>query len=263
MSSDQQPLSPELAAAIGNLHHPDTATRVEAARQLAASGDSRAVEPLIQAIRSVTTDADQGVWAAQEALAAFGAIGLTATLAHSYDADDFIRSLFVNTLGGFEDERALARLLEVADDPGFLVRVRAAEAMARMGNGAFFDYLLAGFLDTHRSPRGRVTMGLALYHLHDPRAVEPLLAALRDRQSWVRSCAAFVLSAFQDPRSIEPLIRALKDRSFKVRCAAASALGRFPDARARHALQQAQSDRHIAVQRIVAEVLNKRPEGNA
>jgi hypothetical protein len=56
-------------------------------------------------------------------------------------------------------------------------------------------------------------------------AVEPLIAALKDENSDVRQAAAKALGKIGDPRAVEPLIAALKDKD--VRKAAAEALGRL------------------------------------
>jgi HEAT repeat protein len=62
----------------------------------------------------------------------------------------------------------------------------------------------------------------ALGEIKDPRAVEPLIAALKDKG--VCAAAAYALGEIKDPRAVEPLIAALKDESFSVRRAAAEAL---------------------------------------
>jgi HEAT repeat protein len=64
----------------------------------------------------------------------------------------------------------------------------------------------------------------ALGDTGDPRAVEPLAAALKDENSYVRATAATALGAINDPRVIDPLIGALKDESHGVRKNAALSL---------------------------------------
>ena len=65
----------------------------------------------------------------------------------------------------------------------------------------------------------------ALGTLGDPRAVEPLIAALQDENSDVRRAAAEVLGEVGDSRAMEPLIATLRDEADGVREAAAQALG--------------------------------------
>ena len=63
----------------------------------------------------------------------------------------------------------------------------------------------------------------ALGEIKDPRAVEPLIAALKGE--YRGACkAAYALGEIKDPRAVEPLIAALKDQNSDVREAAAKAL---------------------------------------
>ncbi len=61
--------------------------------------------------------------------------------------------------------------------------------------------------------------------INDTRAVEPLIQALKDNNSYVRCCAALALGEIKDKRAVEPLILALKDNNSYVREDAALALG--------------------------------------
>ncbi len=75
-------------------------------------------------------------------------------------------------------------------------------------------------------PNGWARMNAAglLGEIRDHRAVEPLIAALKDKYWLVRQIAASSLGRIGDPRAIEPLIAALKDESWNVRCTAAQSL---------------------------------------
>jgi HEAT repeat protein len=55
-------------------------------------------------------------------------------------------------------------------------------------------------------------------------AVEPLIAALKNKSLYVRAAAAKLLGEIKDPRAVEPLIAALKDEKWDVRAAATEAL---------------------------------------
>ncbi|MCK9358034.1 MAG: HEAT repeat domain-containing protein [Dehalococcoidia bacterium] len=67
-----------------------------------------------------------------------------------------------------------------------------------------------------RARRALVAMG--------PRAVEPLLEALRDKRSRVRYEAVMCLYSIADRRAIDGLVEALGDRKFEVRWVAAEGL---------------------------------------
>jgi len=59
----------------------------------------------------------------------------------------------------------------------------------------------------------------------DSRAVEPLITALKDKNSDVRKIAAYVLGKIGDNRAVEPLTDTLKkDKDHRVRKAAKKAL---------------------------------------
>jgi HEAT repeat protein len=61
----------------------------------------------------------------------------------------------------------------------------------------------------------------------DPRAVQPLAAALKDETPGVREAAAKALGEIGDARAVEPLVAALKDEDNDVRQTAARSLGRL------------------------------------
>lgn len=68
--------------------------------------------------------------------------------------------------------------------------------------------------------------------------VEPLIAALEDKESSVRGGAAGALGDLRDARAVEPLIAALKDKEYWVREAAAVALRRIGGEEAKGALRE-------------------------
>jgi HEAT repeat protein len=60
--------------------------------------------------------------------------------------------------------------------------------------------------------------------IRDPRAVKPLITALRDENGNVRAVSADSLAEFKDPSAIDPLMASLQDTDWRVRAAAANAL---------------------------------------
>jgi HEAT repeat protein len=72
----------------------------------------------------------------------------------------------------------------------------------------------------------------ALGKSRDPRAVEPLILALRDKMVPVRERAAEALGRLGDPRAVEPLIVLLGEPSISLRKIAAVSLGQIRDPRA-------------------------------
>jgi len=96
----------------------------------------------------------------------------------------------------------------------------------------------------------------------DSRAVEPLIAALKDKDSEVRSGAAWLLGvgARLDPSAVEPLITALKDLDPSVRWSAARSLGWAAGPRAVGPLIAALKDKDTKVRSEAAEALRGRTD---
>jgi HEAT repeat protein len=86
-------------------------------------------------------------------------------------------------------------------------------------------------------------------------AVEPLLAALKQREGGARTSVIGALGQTRDARAIAPLIAALKNGDEYVRREAAEALGRFADVRAVEPLIAALDDKESHVRRAAASAL--------
>jgi hypothetical protein len=121
-----------------------------------------------------------------------------------------------------------------------------------LGDERAVEPLIAALKDG--DSRVRSNAAIALGEIGDTRAVEPLIAALKDGDSSVRSNAAIALGVIGDPR-VEPLIAALKDEDSWVRGYAAIALGEIGDARAVEPLIAALKDEDSSVRRYAAEAL--------
>ena len=120
------------------------------------------------------------------------------------------------------DVNGLIKALRYRKDKG--VRASAAEALVKIGAPAV-EPLIAALKD--KDSDVRYAAAKALGEIKDPRAVEPLIAALGDESSGVRLAAAKSLGEIKDPRAVEPLSAALKDENKYVRRAAAHALDRL------------------------------------
>ena len=81
--------------------------------------------------------------------------------------------------------------------------------------------------------------------IRDPRAVEPLIAALKNPDLAVRKYAAMALGMIRDRRAVDPLIAALKDTDDGVRWNAVDALGKIGDPRATEPLTVVLNDSGI------------------
>jgi HEAT repeat protein len=73
----------------------------------------------------------------------------------------------------------------------------------------------------------RLSVITKLAESRQPDSVEPLLFALKDKETEIRSAAALALGQFQDKRVVEPLITMLRDPVPLARATAAEALGQL------------------------------------
>jgi FOG: HEAT repeat len=115
------------------------------------------------------------------------------------------------------------------------VRQAAAAALGQIGDARAVEPLIATLKDPDCTHLGdtinvRLAAVAALGQIGDTRAVEPLIATLQDWGMVVQQTAAARL--FGDPRVANPLIATLEDAWRGVRQAAAAALGQIGDARA-------------------------------
>ena len=142
------------------------------------------------------------------------------------DPDANTRRRAAHILGENREPRAVAPLGAAPADPDTGVRQHAAEALGRIGPAAL-QPLITAMADPDAEVRQLAAR--ALGQIADPRAVEPLLAVLRDPR--LSSQAAFALNKIGAP-AVEPLIAALRDQDPNLRWSAARVLGQIGDARA-------------------------------
>lgn len=97
-------------------------------------------------------------------------------------------------------------------------------------DASFVPRLLSAFESGRDDdPRLRRYLALALRELRDPRATDPLLAALGDPDLLTRIYAAWALGEIGDPRAAEGLVPLLEDDEADLRKVAAFALGGLRD----------------------------------
>jgi HEAT repeat protein len=118
-------------------------------------------------------------------------------------------------------------LIAVLKDGRAGVRYGAVEALKQIGDSRAVEPLIAALSDKETQRSAAAALGW----IGDPRAVPPLLGVLESSQRELRIQAAWALGRIGDVRAVEPLINRLK-ADFDVRDAAAWALGKIGDARA-------------------------------
>jgi HEAT repeat protein len=174
--------------------------------------------PAVQPLTAVLKDKDDEVrWAAAKALLQIGdtrAVG--PLIAALQDSDCSVREAAVDALGQIGGARAIEHLVAALKDEDGDVRQAAAHALAQIGAPAV-EPLIALYKKTDF----RVPAVKALGQIGGTRAVEFLVAALKDKDIDVRRAATEALGRIGTPAT-EPLLAALKD--VDVRQAAAGAL---------------------------------------
>jgi HEAT repeat protein len=234
--------------------------RTKATWALGVIGDTRAVEPLIEALKN-DSDYDVREWVAF----ALGEIGDPRAIeplivALENDSDSEMRWRAADALGKIGDKCALEPLIKALEnDSDYEVRLSAAGALSEIGDYRAVKPLIKA-LENDSDSTVRWQAAGVLGKIGDTRALEPLIKALeKDSDSGVRGEAAVALGEIGGPRALEPLIKALEnDSNSGVRWWAAIALGKIGGSRALEPLIKAfENDSESNVRRWAADALGE------
>ena len=234
------PRAAEILIAALSDEHLDV--RAEAAVALGAMGDTRAVEPLIAALKAPS--ADELAAAPDSTLYSLFKKMKLANVTIGEALDAFARKIKCRWVS-FRDR----------DSNGYsAVRVEAARALGQIGDLRAIEPLIAAIED--RDPEVRVQAVAAVRNLQDPRVPEVLLYALDDDHWPVRAVAVRCLGSFRDPDFFGTLVTALAtDESPNVRARAAEALAGLNDLRATEPLIATLRDKNPYVRWHTAKAL--------
>ena len=174
----------------------------------------RDVNGLIKALRYRK---DKGVrQAAAEALVKIGAPAVEPLIAALKDQNSWARAAAAQALGKIKDRRAVEPLSAALGDERSDVRQAAAKALDHLGWKPAQDESAGWYWMAKHDWDKCVALGAL--------AMEPLIAALKDENEYVREAAARTLGEIKDPRAVQPLIDALQDKKWFVGRTAAEAL---------------------------------------
>jgi len=273
-------------ALLSVLKDQDAAVRLAAVESLGHLSDPRAVDALVQALR---TDTDPQVReAAAEALGEIDSPravpGLIAAL--GLEKVGAVRAKIAWALGEIDDKRAVEALGAVVRDPDTEVRRQAVSALGELQSAAAVPMLIPALKDADVETRKQAAAALgeiqskdavealipltkdadvevrkqaveALGQIEDKRALPALEAALRDANAEVRRQAIESIGQLDELHSAPPaLIAALKDEDREVRKSAAEALGNLEDEEAVPALVPLTKDADVEVKRAAVEALS-------
>jgi HEAT repeat protein len=238
--------------------NPDPSERCSAAFKLARLANSRALEPLFNALNEDIIPF-RSSYVREAAAQALGELGdkravkpLLSVLKKYSDAGRTGRAA-ATALGRLGDRRAVESLIDVLNDSvlsesaaqalGMLGEPRAVDPLVDLLRGQYNNYpaedALVQFGPAYAvvplirtldeaSADVRVRIARVLGELHDERAVTALADLLRDSEDEVRSAAAKALGIQGNKRAVQPLIDAL----VKGEISAARSLGELKDVNA-------------------------------
>jgi HEAT repeat protein len=208
------------------------------------------------------------------------------------DEPDLVRTFAIQSLGGFDDPRALRALVDVLrddEDPGARrlaastlgqkggreavgpliravsdrdsrVRTGVVRALGDIGDAGAVEPVMGVLNNRAEDSAVRMVAGLALGDLGDARAVESLRRVCMDvdEAAPVRGGAAIGWAKLQDEAALEPLLDLSADEEPTLRKLAVAALGWLGDERAVEPLiQTLESDEHADIRYYAANALDK------
>ena len=238
--------------------------------------------PLLSATRlaaQAVEDSDVTAEAPAEPAAEPAALDVGQLVEKLLSEDEHERIAGVTALGqmGEGARVAVEPLIAAFKDGDANVRLRAADALGKIGDARAIEPLTAALEDEDPSVRAVVANALSMIkgaemgqaraaafgRIKDAKTVEPLIAALKDEQAVVRSRAASALGRIGGDGAVEALAAALKDEDAGVRTAAALALAQIKDAKAAQPLIAALKDEEAGVRGAAAEALGRIRDASA
>jgi HEAT repeat protein len=198
------------ALLLAALDHADESVRRDAARELIRRDPLRALEPILERLRSGKPGPREPTAAE---IVGFGlsrvkSVDVVRTLIEALETDDSeFRRQVVRELGETDDERALDPLIEALQDPDVEVRRAATFALGRFGDDAVEP--LIGVLASSDDNRqiGSAVWSLGHFKLIGIAREAVIEAALHDPRRSVRSEARSALASMG--KVVEPRLREL------------------------------------------------------
>lgn len=207
-----------------SLKSSDGHTRKIAARALASLAGPQALPALFDALRQeVYRDVMEEI---TDVLSLIPAEAVRKGLCELLGSEkEHLREMGARGLGSIGDEEALGYLIRAASDPSAAVRKAVYKSMARLGIPNAVDEIVKGLADQDDEVKLSVMKGLGGWS--GEKIKNALVAALRDRNIWVRYHAVVLLGDLGDS-GVEDLIieKLLKDEA-PVKAAAAKSLERL------------------------------------
>ena len=224
---------------IKYLHDKRSPQPDEAAKALGQIGDRRAVEPLIRALKRAQKRGDH--FLLSDTVQALGKIGdpraVESLIEVLQDKDARLaRAAAARSLGEIGDPRAVEPLREALSFKNRGLCQAAVEALDKLGQKPETQQEELTHLIATKNYEELIKVGQP--------AIDQLIDILALHDVSARLLAVEVLGEIGEPNAIEPLIWALKDKNSYVCAAAAKAIRKNPDKRAIEPLKRLLSDWH-------------------
>ncbi|MEH2128935.1 HEAT repeat domain-containing protein [Nostoc sp.] len=175
------------------------------------------------------------------------------------DEDFYVRMRAADALGKIGNQEGVSALIKALQDEDSDVRMRAAEALGKIGNQEAVSALIKALQDEYSDVRMRAAE--ALGKIGNQEGVSALIKALQDEYSDVRMRAADALGKIGNQEGVSALIKALQDEYSDVRMRAADALGEIGNQEAVsaliNALQHEDSDVRMRAADTLGEIGNQ------
>jgi len=190
---------------------------------LGETGDARAVKPLITAALKDNDMENKVLKLATVAIGKIGDPGAVDPFINALKDKDFlVRKNAVIALHRLGDPKAVGPLIGALKDTDSRVRKGAADALKELGWKPNDRETEAWYWVARKEWEKAINLG--------SEAVEPLIIALKDENSFVSDKAAEALGEIGDKRAVEPLVAfALQDKGVNVNTYAVRSLGKIGD----------------------------------
>jgi HEAT repeat protein len=209
---------------LPRLKDEDARVRYEAARALGYSNSDEVLAPLFTVMEEdsnlrVRSAAALALGELDDPRAVTPLLGLVKEGTHQDERSDAARILARMT-----HQQAFDGLESILKSGSVVARLATIYALDECKNPKVVDLLIVALNDGYPDVRARAALYLAPPWNKDTRAVEPLIALLKDTDAFVRRCAAGALGELKDLRAVDPLRSLLTDVDQGVRVAARIAL---------------------------------------
>ncbi|HEX2913283.1 MAG TPA: HEAT repeat domain-containing protein [Chloroflexia bacterium] len=150
-----------------------------------------------------------------------------------------VRHASAHALYRIADPKAVQPLIDLFEnEEDSSIQMMIVSALGRIKDPQATLWLMDLLKDKNIRPELQNSIIAWLSQKKEVKVFDVALELLENEESYTRMCGAFYLGSLADPRAVEPLVKALKDEDITVRWMASNSLGKLGDARAIPALRE-------------------------